>query len=197
MFVRYYDYVLDSGANVTATQFISDSVVALQLDSANGIDRLFGVVTPDTAIDMNYLGFCDPSVHEAMSSDLQSVQQKLPSSVWMLHERLQNVPSVVVPLALRVCFFLSCLITKRDVVAVAFQPLHNMWMYFRDASTSTSDAVGISWTSKKDRARLWWNIRNNDTTEGTLKFLIGQNYYKHEAAARQFHLDQNRQGAAG
>ena len=33
-------------------------------------------VTPDTAIDMNCLGFCDPSVHEAMFSDLQSVQQK-------------------------------------------------------------------------------------------------------------------------
>ncbi|KAM0800670.1 hypothetical protein BDR22DRAFT_889384 [Usnea florida] len=73
------------------------------LDSTNGIDRLFGVVIPDTAIDTNHLGFCDPSVHEAMSSDLQSVQQNLPSSVSMLHGRLQNVPSisVVVPLALR------------------------------------------------------------------------------------------------
>ena len=116
---RYYDYVMDSGANVTATQFISD--------------------------------------------------------------------------LLSLCNF----ITKRDVVAVAFQPLCNMWVYFRDASTSTSVAVGISWTSKKNRARLWWNVRNNDTTEGTLKFLVGQKYYKHEAAARQFHLDQNRQALQG
>ena len=117
--VGYYDYVLASGASVTATHLISD-----------------------------LLSLCD-------------------------------------------------LITKRDVVAVALQPVCNVWIYFRDASTSTSDVVGISWTSKKDRARLWWNVRNKDTMEGTLKFLMGQNYYKHEAAARQFHLDQNRQALQG
>ena len=117
--VGYYDYVLDRGASVTATRFISD-----------------------------LLSLCD-------------------------------------------------LIMKRDVVAVAFQPVCNMWIYFRDASTSTSDVVGISWTSKKDRARLWWRERNNDTMEATLKFLMGRDYYDYEAAAREFHLDQNRQALQG
>ena len=62
---------------------------------------------PDAAIDMYYLGRCNPAVKQTSFSDLRLQRPQMSSSVWELHERLWETPTGFIPSALKVLFPLS------------------------------------------------------------------------------------------